>query len=175
MKTKKKKCIKYLLDGETEKPILEQLYVAHGVATDQLRREPHALFQIRDSFNHLTGHNFDADTLLRYMFNRRKASDWPKLGKSAKKIESVLNKLTAQQLAKLREIYLDLDIPSDEFLFNPERTREIADNFERLTGANIPGYVLVAVIVAKRKRGFWVRIREEAFSDITELAEKQIG
>lgn len=170
MKKQTKKPIKYLLDGETEKPVLEQLYVAHGVATDQLRRESHVLFQIRDSFNHLTGHHFDADTLLRYMFNRRKQSDWPTLGKSAKKLDSVLNELTPPQLAALKQIYLDLDIPSDEFLFDPKRTREIADRFQRFTETTIRGYVLVAVILAKRKRGLWVRIREDAFSDIAELA-----
>jgi len=170
MKKERKQSIKYLLDADTEKPILEQLYIAHGVATDQLRRERHTLFQIRDSFNHLTSRDLDADTLLRYMFNRRKQADWPKLGDRAKKLESVLNELTAPQLAALKQIYLDLDIPSDEFLFDQKRTREIADRFQRFTGTSIRGYVLVAVIVAKRKRGLWVRIREDAFSDIAELA-----
>ena len=114
---KKRTFIKDLLHPEVEKPVLEQLYLAHGVATDQLRRAPQVLMEITDGFNHITGRDIDPGLLLRYMFNRRKASDWPKLGPKARKFGSVLHELTPPQLEFLRQIYLELDIPSDEFLF----------------------------------------------------------
>ncbi len=170
---KKRTFIEDLLDPEVEKPILEQLYLAHGVATDQLRRAPEVLMQITDSFNHVTGRDISHGRLLRYMFNRRKAADWPKLGTKARKFGSVLHELTPAQLEHLRQVYLALDIPSDEFLFKVELTREIEHRFTGLSKIRIPGYTLVAAIVAKRKRGLWIKIREEAFGDVEQLAVKK--
>jgi hypothetical protein len=170
---KKKTFIKGLLNQDDDKPILEQLYLAHGVATDQLRRAPQVLMEITDAFNHITGRDIDPGLLLRYMINRRKQADWPKLGPQARKFDSVLNELTSTQIEHLRNIYLQLDIPSDEFLFKPKLVRVIEQRFEGLSGIRIPGYTLVAVIVAKRKRGLWVKIREEQFGDVEQLVQKR--
>lgn len=163
-----KRAIKDLLN-EMEKPILKKLYVTHGVATGQLRRDYATLLAITAAFNRLTSRNDDPDTLLRYMFNRRKQKDWPRLGKKAKKFESVLNLLTDSELAHLRHIYIDLDIASDNLLFSSETMDRISHRFEGLTGKCIPGHILVAVIFAKRKRGLWIRIREE-FGDMEAFA-----
>ncbi|MBW8017989.1 MAG: hypothetical protein FVQ82_17605 [Planctomycetes bacterium] len=163
--SRNRKSIKDLLDGEIEKPILEGLYLEYGVATDQLQRKPEILIRITRAFNRITSHAFDSGTLLRYMVNRRKQKDWPRLGVSAKKFESVLNLLTSDQLFTLKQIYLDLDIFSDEFLFEPELKQKLEERFAGLTGTHIPGYKLVAAIVAKRKRGEWLRISED-FGDI---------
>ncbi|MFC1605171.1 hypothetical protein ACFL5F_09120 [Planctomycetota bacterium] len=167
---KKRKFIKDLLNPDVEKPALEQLYLAHGVATDQLRRAPQVLIEITETFNHVTGRDFDPGLILRYMINRRKQADWPTLGSKARKFDSVLNELTPAQLEFLRQIYLELDIPSDEFLFKIELVRGIEQRFTEFFGIRIPGYTLVAVIVAKRKRGLWVKIREEGFMDVEKLA-----
>jgi len=170
---KKHTFIKDLLHPDVEKPVLEQLYLAHGVATDQLRRAPQVLMEITDGFNHVTGRDIDPGLLLRYMINRRKQADWPTLGSKAQKFDSVLNELTPAQLEVLRQIYLELDIPSDEFLFDVELARGIEQRFTGLSGIRIPGYTLVAVIVAKRKRRLWVKIREEHFGDVEQLAQKR--
>ena len=164
--------IKDLLHPDVEKPALEQLYLAHGVATDQLRRAPQVLREITESFNHIAGRDLDQGLLLRYMINRRKQKDWPTLGGTARKFDSVLDELTPSQMETLRQIYLELDIPSDEFLFQTDLTRRIENRFRGLTGTRVPGYTLVAVIVAKRKRGLWVKIRDEGFGDIGQLAQK---
>jgi hypothetical protein len=165
--------IKDLLHPDVEKPVLEQLYLAHGVATDQLRRVPQVLLEITQSFNHVAGRDLDPALLLRYMINRRKQKDWPTLGAAARKFDSVLDEFTPSQIETLRQIYLELDVPSDEFLFRVELTRAIENRFRGLTGVRIAGYTLVAAIVAKRKRGLWVRIRDEGFGDIGQLAERR--
>ncbi len=157
--------IKDLLDRDVEKPLLEKIYETNAVATGQLRRDPVTLLRITAGFNNLTSRNLDPDTLLRYMFNRRKAADWPRLGKKAKKFVSVLDLLTDSQLAILKRIYIDLDETSDNILFSPEAMDAIAQRFHGLAGKHIPGYQLVAVIFAKRKRGAWVKIRED-FADV---------
>ena len=170
---KKRMFIKDLLHPDVEKPVLEQLYLAHGVATDQLRRAPKVLMEIADTFNHVAGRDIEPGLLLRYMINRRKQADWPTLGPKARKFDSVLNELKPKQLEFLRQVYLELDIPSDEFLFKADLTRTIEQRFKGLSGTRIPGYKLVAVIVAKRKRGLWLKIREGQFGDIEQLAQKR--
>ena len=167
---KNRTSIRDLLHPDDEKPVLEQLYIAHGVAADQLRRAPDVLMEITDAFNHFTGRDIDPGLLLRYVINRRKQADWPKLGAKARKFDSVLNELTSAQLEILRQIYLDLDVPSDQFLFKVKYARDIEQRFHGLSGIKIPGYKLVAVIVAKRKRGLWVKIRDEGFGDVEQLA-----
>src|SRR5690606_5116501 len=124
-----------------------------------------------------TGHDFDAGTLLRYMINRRKNKDWPTLGDRARRFEPVTDQLTDTQLEVLRDIYVNLDIPSDEFLFRPDLIRTIERQFASRAGVVIQGFILVAAIMAKRKRGLWVCIREgvardAAFSDINEVAKR---
>ncbi len=155
---------KHFLD-QADKQTLEGLYVAHGVATDQLRRDPATLSVITRTFNQLTGRDDSSSDLLSYMMNRRKEADWPRLGSAAKRFEPVTELLTDEQLEALRRIYVTMDIPSDQYMCRNTLARRIADMFEASTGVRISAQVLVAVIVAKRKRGLWVRIRG-AFGDL---------
>ncbi|MCK4790738.1 MAG: hypothetical protein KAV87_43785 [Desulfobacteraceae bacterium] len=165
MQRSRKKPIKDLLNREVEKPVLEEIYLEFSIATDQLRRAPQTLQKITDAFNRIASRDLDSNILLRYMINRRKAKDWPRLETKAKKLDSVLNKLNASQLEELKQIYLDLDETSDELLFQPDLMRKISMQFEGRTGTKIDAPILIAVIIAKRKRGLWVKIREP-FADI---------
>lgn len=163
--------LKDLLD-HFERPILEGFYIQQGVAVDQLRtRKPQTLHEIVAAFNRMTGRDFSTNLLLRYMMNRRKQADWPKLGKKAEKFEPLTNLLTSFQLAVLKQIYFDLDTPSDELLFKPTIRQEISKRFEGLTGIRYSSDKLMAVIIAKRKRGLWIKLRE-AFGDIAQISEQ---
>ena len=82
-----KRTIKDLLNRETEKPVLEEIYVEYSVALDQLRRDPGTLNRIVSAFNWATDGEFPPSQLLRYMLNRRKDKDWPTLGKRAKRFK----------------------------------------------------------------------------------------
>ena len=165
----RKQPIKDLLNCE-EKPVLEALYLESAVATDQLKRSPDTLRKLTAVFNKITSRDVDQNKLLRYMINRRKAKDWPRLGPKAKKFKSVLNELTSGQLETLKQIYLDLDVPSDEFLFDPNLMQEVALRFEGFTGTRYNASILIAAIVAKRKRGLWVKIREP-FADVEAIVD----
>jgi hypothetical protein len=79
-----------------------------------------------------------------------------------------LNLLSAEEISILKSIYLKLDITSDKFLFASDLMSRISQQFKNETGKWIPGPTLVGVIVAKRKRGEWLKIRED-FGDIEEL------
>lgn len=157
---------------------LEELYLLHAVATDQLKRASGVLNRIVSTFNGLCDTSFEADTLLRYMINRRKNKDWPCLGERARRFEPAVHLLTASQLKTLEAIYVELDITSDEYLFGQAFAKDLVKEFGKRTGSIMPAATLVAVIFGKRKRGEWVCIREEiakenksaagAFSDIEE-------
>jgi hypothetical protein len=169
--------LKDLLDRFTEKPVLENLYVAQAVALDQFRRTPEALDAIAAAFNRVTSRDADPlspGLLLRYMMNRRKEKDWPKLGTAARKFPMVRDLLSERQTEALRQVYLALDETSDEFLFRPRLLHKLEDLFERQVGTRVAGSTLVAVIMGKRKHGEWEKIRATApgvFSDIAIVAQ----
>src|SRR5690242_19834396 len=110
-----------MLDRETEKPVLEALYLQEAVATDQLRRVPEVMARITRAFNNITSRSFSASDVLSYMINRRKKNDWPRLGARALKFECLRDYLTAKQLDTLKQIYIDFDLTSDTFLYEPAR------------------------------------------------------
>ncbi len=156
-----------------QKASLEAIYLAKEVATDQLRRAPNALADIVDAFHAATGRtDIDAALLLRYMFNRRKAKDWPRLCGHAQRFKPVANVLSPCEQAQLKTIYESLDITSDDLLFSAGLIRRIAQQFRVATGKVVLGSILIAVIVAKRRRGDWVRIRtgDVPFADIAQVA-----
>ena len=159
-----------------EKLCLENLYTHFAVPTDQLRRVPTVLGRITGAFCRLTGRNEESGEVLRYMINRRKNKDWPTLGTAAKKFEPAAHAFEEGESEILKEIYLKLDIPSDEFLFKPDHGRAIAQEFARRVGRIVPAPTVVAAIMQKRKRGEWPCIREEIlggeFADIKEVAKK---
>ncbi len=174
-----KKHICDLLDRETEKPALEKLYLRFRVATDQLRRCPEVLGAIADGFERLVSRRIDPGTLLRYMFNRRKAADWPKLGEHAKRFStSLLDLLPAACVDSLKRIYVSINIPLDEYIFRPKLGAELAHRYVAETGSTESDSVLVAVMMAYRKRGNWPTIREATaeklrpFGDIDEVARR---
>jgi hypothetical protein len=171
--------IKDLLDRELEKPTLEKLYVSYHVPTDQLRRCPEVLWAIADGFERITSRRIDSGTLLRYMLNRRKDSDWPTLGAKAKRFNtSLLDLLPAGFVDTLKRIYLVIDIPLDEYLFRRKLVAELERRYTAETHTVETGDVLVAVMMAFRKRGLLPTIREATpeklrpFDDIKEVARK---
>ncbi len=167
--------LKSLLSPD-EKESLESIYLSHEVATDQLRRAPAVFAEVVEAFHAATGRtDIAAGLLLRYIFNRRKQKDWPRLEGRARKFAPVTSTLSAEHLAALRVVYESLDETSDKLLFSAALMRRIATMFRESTGESIAGTVLVAIIVAKRKRGEWVCIRsgERAFADIETVARQQ--
>lgn len=157
-----------LLDRDTEKPILEALYITEAAATDQLKRDPEALRRITNGFNRITSRDYDADVLLRYMINRRKNTDWPCLGERAKKFDPLRDVLSSNELEVLKNIYVGLDITSDTFLYEPSLMSQVASRFQGVAARFVAGSILVGVIMACRKRGMWPKLRT-AFGDMNQI------
>jgi hypothetical protein len=174
-----RKPIKDLLDVTLEKPVLEKLYLTYRVATDQLRRCPEVLLAIADGFERIVSRRIDPGTLLRYMLNRRKEADWPKLGEKAKRFSTtMLDLLPADLVEMLKRIYVAIDIPLDEYLFRRKLVAELERRYSAEARSSEAGDVLVAVMMAYRKRGPWPTIREATpeklrpFADIDEVVRR---
>lgn len=172
MRSQTNKAIKDLLCRETEKPVLEQLYIDHAVPSGQLRRDSKTLTAITTTFNRIASRDLDEGTLLRYIFNRRKQRDWPRLESRAKKFTSAVHFVAAEHEPILQKIYEQLDESSDDILFDKSVIRTLAQRFHEETDTFVSGPHIVAFIFAKRKRGEWVKTRKTAFSDIDEVAAR---
>lgn len=163
-----------------EKHCLEELYLYHNVAIDQLRRAPLVLKNITDAFCSMTGRDCDAATLHRYMMNRRKNADWPKLGAKARKFPGAAEEFAEDELTLLESLYIEVDETSDELLLSPKIAKEVSLRFAKETGRIVPGPTLVAAIFQRRKRRAWARIRAgqpraaqpAPFSDISIVAKQ---
>src|SRR5690606_10442606 len=94
----------------------EELYLHYSVPTDQLRRKPVVLGRIRSAFNRLTGRDESAADLLRYMINRRKNRDWPRLGDRARRFPPAMSELLDGELDPLVSAYVLINVPLDEYL-----------------------------------------------------------
>lgn len=162
-----------------DKYTLQQIYVAYQTPTDQLRRNPELLKSIAEAFTLASGLVIEPGALLRYMFNRRKNKDWPKLGDRALKFQPPTKTLVKEDIDTLRQIYQKLTIPVDEYLFTDKFVHKLSDLFTKATGKIVGGWQLAAVMMSKRKSGEWVKSTDKTpltakpFSDIMEVVRKE--
>lgn len=165
-----------------QKLCLEELYLHYAIPTDQLRRTPAVLNKLTSAFCGMTGISVEPAELLRYMMNRRKNRDWPCLGDRARRFPQAVNALTDHQLTFLKEIYVELDVTSDEILLQPSVSKQFCALFAKRAGVILPAHTLIPALFQLRKRGLLPTIREEvekenksaakAFGDIAEVVRK---
>lgn len=157
-----------------DKEMLKFLYVRQRIPTDQYKRRPEALRKLTDRFNALTERNDKADDLLHFMINQRKQGKWPKLGTAHSKLARVpLDLLTVEEWKILDEIYLDMNVGSDNYAYNVELRRELARRFSASAGRFLPARTLCAALERRRKEGSLPRLTdkpEKPFGDIDAVA-----
>lgn len=161
-----------------EKSCLEELYLHYAIATDQLRRNPVVLGRITAAFNRLTGRDDDAAELLRYMINRRKNSDWPRLEDRARRFPAAMRELLDGEIDILVGAYVAINVPLDEYLLRDDLPTQLARGFTMATKRVLPPAILVAALMAHRKRGFLPCLSvekttgtEQPFADIQIVAK----
>lgn len=164
-----------------QKLCAEELYLHYAVPTDQLRRKPTVLLAITAAFCNMTGLSVEPAELLRYMMNRRKNRDWPRLGDRAHRFPQALESLSDKHRAALCGIYQDLGITSDEILLRATLAKRLVDAFATRTGRILPAHILVPALFQLRKRGqlptlcehaAQARKNKGAFSDIAEVVKR---
>ncbi len=157
-----------------EKEMLNFLYVRQKIPTDQYKRRPEELRKLTDRFNALTERNDKADDLLHFMITQRKQGKWPKLGTAHRKLARVqLDLLTAEEWKILDEIYLDMNVGSDNYAYNVELRRELARRFSASACRLLPARTLCAALERRRKEGSLPRLTDKPakpFGDIDAVA-----
>lgn len=157
-----------------DKEMLQFLYVRQRIPTDQYKRRPEALRKLTDRFNSLTERNDKADDLLHFMITQRKQGKWPKLGTAHKKLARVpLDLLTEEEWKILDEIYLDMNVGSDNYAYNVEHRREFARRFSASVRRFVPERTLCAALERRRKEGSLPRLTDKPkkpFGDIDAVA-----
>ncbi len=157
-----------------DKEMLMFLYVRQRIPTDQYKRRPEDLRKLTDRFNALAERNDKADDLLHFMISQRKQGKWPKLGTSHRKLARVpLDLLTADEWKILDEIYLDMNVGSDNYAYNVELRSELARRFSVSASCFVPARTLCAGLERRRKEGLLPRLTdkpEKAFGDIDTVA-----
>jgi len=157
-----------------DRDMLKFLYVRQRIPTDQYKRRPEDLRKLTDRFNALTERSDEPDDLLHFMVSQRKQGKWPKLGSVHRKLARVpLDLLTADEWDILDEIYLDMNVGSDNYAFDAELRREFARRFSASAGRFVPARTLSAALERRRKEGSLPRLTEkppEPFSDMDAVA-----
>jgi hypothetical protein len=164
-----------LLPHEDE--LLRTLYREYNVPTDQFPQRADDLLRLVDTWNGFTGRNEEAPDVLHYMMTKRKNGQWERLGRSAGK-SAAPQRLTfaSKELKELDAIHEELQIASDNYALNPEAAKKLQEEFARRTGRIVPGMILAAAMVYRRKNGNLTTLRPKSdeqdlgFSDIDQVA-----
>ena len=165
-----------------QKLCVEELYLHYAVPTDQLRRKPAVLSAIQAAFCNMTGVLVGSAELLRYMINRRKNQDWPRLGGRAHRFPQALGTLGEGHRSLLCDLYERLGVTSDELLLRPKLAGKLVEAFASEAGRILPVHVLVPAVLQLRKRGLLPTLKKEAaagygerrvaFGDVAEVVER---
>lgn len=156
-----------------EDALLKALYKQYRIPTDQYKRRPEDLRRFTDQWNMLTDRSDQPGELLHYMVTERKKGNWPRLGRDHEKVETLPEDvLSEKEWADLKGVYVELGIGSDNYGYDHELRRELAERFATRTGRIVSGHILMAAIEAKRKRGEWVKLGsdDEPFADMDAIA-----
>jgi hypothetical protein len=161
-----------------EDVLLRTLYRQENIPTDQYPQRPDDLLRLVNTWNGFTGRNESAPDVLHYMVTKRKNGRWERLGRTT------CNTFTPQrqtfspdELVQLDAIHEELQIPSDSYALNPEFAEKLKKEFARRTGRIVPGMILAAAMVYRRKIGNLAGLRPKTdeqtigFTDIDEVAQ----
>jgi hypothetical protein len=165
-----------LLPPEDE--LLRTLYRQENIPTDQYPQRHDDLLRLVSNWNGFTGRNESAADVLHYMVTKRKNGKWERLGRTT------CNTLAPQRLAfspeelgQLDAIHEELQIPSDNYALNPELAEKLKNEFARRTNRIVPGTILAAAMIYRRKIGNLARTRPAndertiGFTDIDQVAQ----
>ncbi len=145
---------------DNNRDILIELYLDKGVAADQLRVHLEALEEVADKFKRATGIAVSMGCILRYILNQRKQGKWVRLGRGAKRVLAPIYSLSEGEITALKIVYRKIGEALDTYLYAPSLAKKLALGFRLLTGRKINGWMLVRIIMNKRKHGEWISLAD---------------
>ena len=164
-----------LLPHEDE--LLRTLYREYNVPTDQFPQRFDDLIRLVSTWNGFTGRNESPPDVLHYMINMRKNGKWERLGRVAGSgFAPQRLSFSPEELGQLDAIHEELQIASDSYAVNPDASKKLQEEFARRTGRIVPGMILAAAMIYRRKNGNLTTLKPKSdeqnlgFSDIDQVA-----
>lgn len=149
---------------------------------DQYPRRPDDLQLLRQAWVGFSGRDDSADDLLHYIYCQQKAGKrckygkWPTFDGAHEKMSDTLQlRLSTDDCNELGQIYVNLQIGSDNLLFQVDVSERIAKEFARRTGKIVPPMILAGAVITRRKNGDLPTLRPKSnddsldFGDIDEI------
>lgn len=167
-----------------EERLLRTMYYEALVPSDQYARRPGFLRRFTAVWNEATGRSDTPEELTHWIVTRRKRPHGrpgrlEAIGDNHKRLRSPgRDVLTPEQWEALTEAYRELNVASDNFVFDAELRRQLELRFVELTGEHVSATVLVAALITLRKEGFLGRLapddpggeeRDIGFGDIDQV------
>lgn len=153
--------------------LLKHLHLIVRIPLDQYGRRPGDLRKFAARFNDLSGRGFSQELILARMIYLRKAGRFVTLdGRYHRMMNPDAEILNGEEWSILRALYIEFDKSTDELLLDAIMANRFAQLFAQRSGKSIAARLLVAVMVAKRKRGLWPQIGRPTivpFADIDEI------
>jgi len=168
-----------------EERLLRTMYYEAQIPTDQFPKRQREWSRFTAVWNQATGRNDSKEELLHWMVTRRKrGKDRPgrleAIGPEHQRLRSPgTSMLSSEQLEVLDQVYQDLRVASDNFVFDRDLAKDLAREFAERTGEGFSATALVAALIARRKDGFLGRLgpdggpgeeRDIGFGDIDQVA-----
>jgi hypothetical protein len=162
--------------------LLRHLYLEEGIPSDQYSRRSTDLVRFIGNWNRLAERNDTAEDILHYIKTKRKKKLWVTFDGKHQTMPTITEDvLAAEEWVHLRSIYERLfivkDMGSDNLAYDAELARSVSREFARLSGRELSGQFLLAIIMVKRKRGDWPKINPDnskhkgvGFGDIDQIA-----
>ena len=137
-----------------EDRLLRTLHRQTGVPDGQFPQRQRFWSRFTRTWNQATGRHDTPEEVLHYITTQRKQAKWFQFGKDHKRLKTPEpDLLTDDQWKELDRIYEELNVASDNYLFDRDLRAEIVRRFVASTGEHVPELVLVAAMVARRKSG----------------------
>lgn len=168
-----------------EDRLLRRLYKEFRIPSDQYEKRPEDFALFVATWNDLSERHDSPGDILHYIKTKRKQTKrlkipWPTFDGTHERAPRVGGMLGDGEWHALRGIYarvvLARGLGTDNIAYDEELQEELSTAFAKATGRVIPGLLLSAMIVEKRKqKNQWFTLRDDykdrdiGFDDIDEL------
>lgn len=153
-----------------EERLLRTMYYGALVPTDQYSRRPAFWRGFTAIWNNATERDDSREEVLHWLVTRRKrphgrSGRLEAIGESHKRLCSLdPDVLTKEQWETLAKIYREINVGSDNFVFDVKLSKRLVELFLESTGEHVPATTLVAALIARRKDGFLGHIDHSGLS-----------
>ena len=146
-----RKCIRLSIDQDQ---VLRSLHRDSGIPDGQFVQRPRFWISFTQLWNDATGRSDSPEEVLHYIMTKRKKGKWFRFGTEHEKLPNPEPDLfSVEQWAILDDIYKELGIGADNFLFDSGQRDEMFRRFVARTDVQISPLLFSAAIVARRKAG----------------------